>query len=871
MILFLFCFILSTLIFKIFFIETINSAMIIFVNYYIPLLLTEDSKMVAVFDTAATVMASFVALVFSISLVMIQIGSSKYSFKILEYFVHEKRTRALFGLSMFTILLAIFLMWFNIANKYSFTIIFAFFIVWMVLFWYFFINMVRITNPEQIAEIMIEDCNSQIKKGNKKKVESTLYSIAETTINAVYRNDFEFSLKFASSFFDIYQNTLINHSNWAKKLIFQQFWRIVESMIETKNNIRNYLWADIFNVPIYEILNEEEIGGKVDYEFIDYYIGIFIFNINKKLIDKDDFEGYRNEIREYSIIHIQNNPRMIQDDIRNSVIQEQMSVLTDIRNESDLYDKIIEHYNKLNFSIFQKSTMDFNHIQILKNEYLNYKTFVEISLKQIAPLDQNLTEKLAQLKNNSKDVIHEIDSLYIAYKFHFVFFIVGSYLVFKKDEENFEAQTYIKELWEFTDSKNARVINSDRPPICFDPNWLTHLWLYGGTGKESFIFSTSLHFTFDTFRDPEQAITTYYLLCLTRTMEINKNLQQFPDHDFKEDYYVKYGLQFSKLFIEDSERLQKNCDELIRNAKDWNLLFDNKAPELFSCTKKWITEKMNYCKSLIDDTVKNLECDQTKFQAIKDLISDSFNKSSSIKDLINIREIDNEIQTDIDFIQLGMHLHYPKENLVNDDFIYSPIALSEHLYQTMGRNIASRERNYLIRTIHTSQIIEKYTLSVFDIESVFEKINEKYQILTLKGYKPSCIILPMKFFRKLYNINAIDKKSTEHILLHDGNVLKAMFLPYSNFEEIILINQNFGIWTYKKQENAIAPLNIIFEENDCKLNIDISAFSELHFEIINSEAAIILQFPENPPVRSRWSNEMFDMTSKFLMDNSEKI
>jgi hypothetical protein len=127
MILFLFCFLFSTLIFKIFFIETINSAMIIFVNYYIPLLLTEDSKMVAVFDTAATVMASFVALVFSISLVMIQIRSDKYSFKILDYFVHEKRTRALFGLSMFTILLAIFLMWFKIVTMLSFSLIFAFF------------------------------------------------------------------------------------------------------------------------------------------------------------------------------------------------------------------------------------------------------------------------------------------------------------------------------------------------------------------------------------------------------------------------------------------------------------------------------------------------------------------------------------------------------------------------------------------------------------------------------------------------------------------------------------------------------------------------------------------------------------------------
>jgi hypothetical protein len=157
-----------------------------------------------------------------------------------------------------------------------------------------------------------------------------------------------------------------------------------------------------------------------------------------------------------------------------------------------------------------------------------------------------------------------------------------------------------------------------------------------------------------------------------------------------------------------------------------------------------------------------------------------------------------------------------------------------------------------------------------DTEKIVEAINEKYQEMLQNSFKPTTIVLPMKLFRRFYTINSIDKNVTSRFLMKDGNSLKAIFLPNSGFEEIILINQTFGLWTYKKQENAIAPLKITFEKNEDKLNIDIRAWSEIYLDISNPQAITVLYFPRVFFNGSRWSIEMFEMTQKIIMEFSEE-
>jgi hypothetical protein len=129
----------------------------------------------------------------------------------------------------------------------------------------------------------------------------------------------------------------------------------------------------------------------------------------------------------------------------------------------------------------------------------------------------------------------------------------------------------------------------------------------------------------------------------------------------------------------------------------------------------------------------------------------------------------------------------------------------------------------------------------------------------------------MKLFRTLYNIKAFDEKSTDYLVMNDGDTLKAIFLPDSNFKEIILLNRNFGKWTYKKQENPLVPLNITFEKDETQFIVDICAVSEIHLDILKPEAVIVLRCPQIPPIVSRWSADMFDMILKLLANTSEEM
>jgi hypothetical protein len=816
--------------------------------------------LVNVFETAATVMASLIAIVFSISLVMIQIGSDKYSFKILDFFVHEKRTMALFGISMFTILLTLILMWLNLVTMLSFSIIFSMFIIWTIIFWYYFVNIVRITNPEQIAEITVNKCKLQIEQRNIRSINSIVVAITDSTISALYRKETNLAMKFINSFFELHYIALKNNFTKAKKEIFNQFLRIIEVLIDTRNAIRNYLWGNIFYVLIHEVNTQNEL----DSNFIDYYTLNFLININKKIIDSDDYNGFKNEIREYSLVLVQDNPLMLQNDLLTDLIHKETLVSLNIINDTDTINQSLDQYNEIFFLIFHKSMKNFNDTLELKMYFERYSQFIESTLKQNFPNEPNFNDKINQIHTNVRFLNHKICSLYLAYKIHFLYFIVGSYIVFKKIENKFESQVYIKAMWEITDSKNPMVINSNNPPALFNPYWLTLLRLYGGTNNENFTFNTSLRFQFDTFIDPEKSLTNYYIICLTKALSLNQNSPQFPNYDIKTEDYLKFNLQLASAFIVDSKKYLECCDDLINTSNEWDILFDNRSSQLFLKTRQWIIEKIDYCKLFIDNFVKDVEVDATKMQDITNLISTAYIESCSIKNLINIQTIKHPQPQIGEFSPHKLVItNYPKQNLVDDNLINYPVTLSAHVYQTSGKNFAMRDRDYIIMSLCNNPDIPKIYLNSLDLVELNKLINKLYHELTEKNFKPTCIIMPMKLFRDFFNIHVIDMASSNYVM-DTGEVIKTIFLPCLTFEAVIIINSNIGLWTYKLQENRLTPLKITFDQCADKLHVNITVRTDVHLDIKNPESAVIVYLPDKSQNESRWTEKMFKMTNRYL-------
>ncbi|MBP2145281.1 hypothetical protein J2129_000735 [Methanofollis sp. W23] len=784
------------------------------------------------FATACTVMATLVAIIFSISLVMVQIGSEKYGYQILKQFIHNKVTKGLFLISMATILISLILMWQDMTNWHSFIFILVLILLWSIIFWRYYIFMTKITNYEQVIQLVHNNCIADIRRDKKKNVKEILESIEETAIRGISRTDTDFSFKFTIALFNIYRGILSEKKySWVKDEICLHLVRIIDRAVELRVQFRNYLWTGIFDILNCEITENPEI----DMEFIKAYTSEFLFRVNKKIIDEDDFESFKKEIQTYSVENTWGNPKSIQEEILQDIALEQFQFLPLFASDTTKYSQIKEKYLLLEYLIKEQSVKDHSAIQTAINEYTEYKNDLECEIKASLKTGDNLTAIVGELKANSSREIFNLNSLFVAFKMHQLFFIVGAYLVFREQEGDLKAQTYIKELWEHTESKNPHTININDSPVLFDPSWLTKVLFYGGSGVRYFPKMGKLTLIFDTFRDPERALQTYYLLCMTRYLSRTTEDPQIPSGEPTGRDYLKHDLEFCNIFVENSEDLLKNCDLLIEEADCWDQLFDNKAEEQLERTKTWIQKNREYCSEHTEELVKQIDYDCEKCRELKKYIKQGYGKIA-INDIATIKIINREDRDTSNFQKYSSRIKngYPKRHLINDEYVFDPIHHNKHIFEAIGERIARQEKICIIKTILSSKAITRSVDN--NIDTIIDTINDKKSLLENKGYSPSTIIIPQELFRGFHDHGYIENSS--QFICKDKTQLKIVFIP--GFDHIILFDQNHSVAEYVRQGNENERLKISLKEMDDKLHLDICGCSEMFYSISNPDAFQII-------------------------------
>lgn len=786
------------------------------------------------FATVGTIMATLVAIIFSISLVMIQTGSDKYSYHILKLFTHNSTTRGLIGLSLTTILVSLFLMWQGTTNWHSFLIVFLLFVVWIIVFWYYYQYMIKITNYEQVVYIMTDSFTKNLKRGKEKQAEQILEAIEDTAIRGIHRLDIDFSFKFTKAFFDLYHSVLgEGKCSWAKKEIFNHFYNAASRAIEFRIPFRNYLWAEVLTIPNCEIAE----CSQVDFEFINNYISKTLFWLTKKVIDEDDVEAFKTEIRTYSQTHVLGNPRLIQDSIIQEIAQEQSQMLHLFQYDDAKFDPMLEQYQLLNFLVKEQSVIDHGAVQTAIAEYKKYKYTLEKDTEALKISGNVLRGTIEELTENSSRVVDLLNSLFVAYKMHLLFFVIGAYLIFRGQEGDTKVQMYIRELWDYTDSKNPRTINANEPPVLFDPSWLTNVLFYGGSGRQFFYKAGKIHLTFDTFRDPEGALQTYYLLCMTRYLSKTTVDTQIPNLEGREENYLKRYLNFCDTFIQESETLLRNCEALIEDAEDWNQLFENEAQEQFERTKRWIQRNKEYCIETTTDLVRQIDYDRGKCQELRKCIKQGYGEIK-LTDIASIEIIDGSDRNKQHFQKFSVEFSggYPKKSLISDEYSFSPISYSKHVFEEIGKRIARMEEIFIVKAILKSKDITKASDS--EVDTIVDTINRKQAILKRQGYNPSTIILPNRLFRSFYIKGFIE--DSDKFVCQDETRLKIVYIPNSDFKYIILLNQKYGVARYIRQESEDGRLRVSLKEMEDQLHLDVRGCSEMSYNISDPNAFFII-------------------------------
>ncbi|PWR74199.1 hypothetical protein [Methanospirillum lacunae] len=236
---------------------TINGIQICFFTLT-PLFTNSDPTNEGIFDTVTQSLAAIIAIVFSISLFVIEKGTKDYSYKLLKFFKENYWTKILLFIGVFTILISLFFSLLNISNIYLNTIIFILFTLNIILFGKYYYKMVEIINPYKIADLLLIESKKIIKNENLDDFKDIITSIMDIIQKTASNNDKGISLKYISILLDIYNDVCISNLSPNIKINFKdiflnQIFLEYIKLIKENNELKEDIWYLFFEIVELEI------------------------------------------------------------------------------------------------------------------------------------------------------------------------------------------------------------------------------------------------------------------------------------------------------------------------------------------------------------------------------------------------------------------------------------------------------------------------------------------------------------------------------------------------------------------------------------------------------------------------------------------
>jgi hypothetical protein len=875
-----FCMLLSLLILYLLFPNfVINYLHVIFQQFsdlkmiIFPTLQSQTGANSNIFDTVAQVLAAFLAIVFSISLFVIQISSEKYTHKIKKYFKENRWTTWTFGLGLFTILVCVLFLMLDLNNIYIKIVIFFLLILNCIFFYYYYNYMVEITNPYKIAELLEKECINSVNCQKIDEVEDIVTALTDILIKSIAKKDAALTLKYKRTLIGIYyeiQKIPLTPKIRIKieNIIFTEIFRALQFAIEKKDASRSYLISILFNSIQWEASKKEFVNDQE----IDLIISKFLFEFSRYIIQNDDFELFKKEINHLSLLQVQ-NPRFIQEEIYTNLL-EQMSTTILIHNQ-EISSKILKEINCFEFLLKYLTNKDFSSVKNLIKAYAIYEKRLEIYLRGISQSEEKIRE-LTKLYNTDRESVlkriengcnaliggdkfdyfsnyKRLDLLFISLKLHFTFYCIGAFIVFKGKHEIINSALYLKELWDHTHPDDASGINLNETPVLFDPLWLTYLLLYGGQNIKYWIKMTfGFSLGFDDYHGAEDYLYQYYLLTITRCIQKGNSKLDLPQieglDNLKANEYYKLTewYEFTQIFQSESKFLLDHCDTLIQNAKRWDFLFNNKAEEAIKITKAWVQAYTNYCGKIHEEINKWLNPDPKKIVYFSKKIIEEYRNVSIVNELAEITPFNEERDRELTFI----HIYQDIGNLHKEWFFKEDYSHPDHIFTEFGRNIARGERRHILETILAEKSIEPIIITDFNLSSIFVEIKNQVNNMKSGGLQPSVVFIPLEIMKGFviermtatYGIIKIDDDTNLKVITSNNN------WP---FKEIVILDKSAGIWTFKpinaNEERLF--VNISKNESD-ELLMKILVHTTINYSIVKPDAMKILKFiaSEDSPV-----------------------
>jgi len=595
-------------------------------------------------------------------------------------------------------------------------------------------------------------------------------------------------------------------------------------------------------------------------EEVNSLISKYLYKYIRYAINKDDFELFKNTINTTSLLNV-NNPRFIQGEIHMILDNKTQSEL--FFYDRDTFENIFKEIKCFEYLLRYLTIRNFNSVGVLSSAYELFEKNLEKYLTSITQ-SEGIIKQLVKKYGTDRDgilkmvestissltidenllSIHEqLNLLFISLKLHFTFYCVGAFIIFEGKQQQINSAKYLKELWDHTHPEDAIGINLNESPVLFDPVWLTYLHFYGGRNTSYWTkFSSDFSLRYDDYHDAENYLYQYYLLTITRCIQMNNSSLSLPSPEkldslmVDEPYVIKEFYNFADLFKIESKFLFIHCEELIRDAHKWDILFDNHADESFLKTKEWIQDNISECEKLTDELKKRMTADENKIKYFSQIVLEEYRNTSFVNELAEIKKFDEETDK-------GLNLFNISKQIVNLDkrwFFKDDDSHPDHIFTPFGRLIAEREKVQIFDTIINENLIEKIKLEEIHPEAIFNKIKEVIFQMSNEGFFPTVIFIPREIKNKL----PINRNGSFPTLKIDEDISLKIVNSKNNwkFDEIVILDMTAGIWTYCPVNNTEDRVCVEITPNEKdELNMKILVKTRANYTIVKPDAVKIIE------------------------------
>lgn len=831
------------------------------------------------FGAIATSLAAILAIVFSISILAIQVVVDKYNSTVLNYFMHSKLTQFTLFLFLGTIILSIVIAGTEDCSKAICTVAFALFLLCLYIFYQYFSMMLNIVDPQKLGKLLKAKCIDLVDSEKPKELREAASSMGEIAIKSLQRKEIATTLVYTGYIEDILNDVvrIIPDNEKPKDItvdaietLLEQYQKIADEAILSEENqvivdvserlfcspfhqngYRNkYIYTGSFPtwLQVAEKTIEKRVPARIgiihhwlhlavvssygmftgDDQLFKKYLD-FLFGVNQLIIEKNDFDLFQEEIDHLSLSGIESPSSAQRDQMDMLLLYTTSFVIPDILKDEDQFSGYSRRNRRLQQEVEFQLPKEFTDSSKFKEQLKDYEGFISRCISEEHTDEFN--ETFASITTRLSTYIYNL-------RIHKLFFQIGGHLLYVQDKHGTSYVKFIYELWYHTQPKNVpvRVITLNETPVAFEPLWLTQLYIYGGTNSVAW---TLRFFHYDGFNSISGYITRYYILCMSKCVELGHKIA-LPDLNGLERYATEEDNlpleTWYRLLIDLNIEYDDICsqiDVLLADSSTYDPLFNSPADDVLKKTKEYFEELQLESENVIHFLEGVLPIDEQKLQGFIQGIIAGYDRSKDVGYYTEPHRYTESEHSNLSFISIAQRKLIPKgwftaisDRLVSGEFY-------------LGRSIAMGEIQYLIKTLLSDDRIERRD-SDKSGNALYACIQQVTKDLSEAGSAPGLIYIH-KELRNHLPKECLNRFSTE--LTVDGHILRLVKMPVESpyTDHVILFNASAVSWVYKPSpENGELHVTVDNYEKD-RSKFDLLVKAVVSCRVVNADKIVVIQ------------------------------